>query len=252
MNYRTVRNTFCLVIAMVLIGCSSVSSDSDSNDDASTNDPLESVNRASWSLNYDYLDPYVIRPVSLAYVNNVPKPLRYGIANFLANLDEPANMLNNLFMGNGHKALDHFNRFWINSTFGIFGLFDIASAAGIYKEDNKGFGDVLGHYGVGNGPYLMVPAYGPYSPRETADLVDATYLPLSYLNIWTGLGKFIFQGMEKRASFVSQEATLKRSPDPYALTRGVYFQHQNFKAEIKENDQQDDPEQEALYDQYLK
>lgn len=56
-----------------------------------------------WTINYDYLDPYVVRPVSLFYVGYVPKPVRSGIANFLSNLDEPASMVNNLLMGNGTK-----------------------------------------------------------------------------------------------------------------------------------------------------
>jgi len=86
------------------------------------NDPFEGFNRAMWDINYEYLDPYLVRPVSLAYVGYTPVPVRSGISNFLANLDEPASMVNNLFMGNGEKALDHFNRFWINSTFGLLAL----------------------------------------------------------------------------------------------------------------------------------
>ncbi len=159
-------------------------------------------------------------------------------------------MVNNLLMGNGEKAVNHFNRFWINSTFGLLGLIDIASAAGINKNDNKSFSDAAGHYGVGNGPYLMIPGYGPYTVREVTDTVDGLYVPLVYLNFWASLGKWAFEGMETRALLVSQEAQLDTSPDPYALTREVYLQRQAFKAEISVDDEIDEQEEDLL-DEYL-
>lgn len=236
------------LLMLVLVGCSSAP-DSASDPDSNVNDPLEGFNRAMWTINYDYLDPYFVRPVSLAYVDYVPSPLRHGIANFLSNLDEPASMVNNLLMGNGSKALDHFNRFWINSTLGLLGLIDIATEAGITKHDEKAFSDAVGYYGVGNGPYVMVPGYGPFTIRESADMVDSTYVPLSYLNIWASLGKWALEGMETRAALVSQEAMLDDSPDPYALTREVYLQHKDFTAEIEKNDY--DQAEEEYLDSYL-
>ncbi|WP_180798368.1 MlaA family lipoprotein, partial [Vibrio parahaemolyticus] len=76
------------------------------------------------------------------------------------------------------------------------------------------------------------------------------YLPLSYLNIWAGLGKWALEGLEKRALLVPQEAQLDSSPDPYVLTRDVYIQRQNFKAEI-DTVEEVNPEEEALLDEYL-
>lgn len=239
---------FILLLAAVIVGCSSTPS---SQDEALSkpNDPFEGFNRAMWDVNYDYLDPYFIRPVSLAYVNHVPVPVRTGVSNFLSNLDEPASVINNLIMGNGKKALDHFNRFWINSTFGLLGLIDIASEAGITKNDAKSFGDAIGHYGVGHGPFIMVPGYGPYTVREVADLVDDTYVPLSYLNFWASAGKWALEGMESRAALVSQESMLDNSPDPYSLVRDIYLQHQDFKAEVETNKY--DESQEQFIDDYL-
>lgn len=212
-------------------------------------DPFESFNRAMWAVNYDYLDPYLVRPVSLAYVNYTPDPVRLGIRNFLANLDEPFSAVNNAVMGNGGTALDHFNRFWINSTLGLLGFIDIASAAGIEKREKKEFGDAIGHYGVATGPYIMVPAYGPIVLREGADLVDGLYPPISFLNFWAKFGKWALEGMEKRALVVPQEATLEQSPDPYSLTRDVYIQRQNYKAEI--DTEQVNEAEEAYIDDYL-
>ncbi|PSU29859.1 ABC transporter [Photobacterium lutimaris] len=194
-------------------------------------DPFEGFNRAMWNLNYDYLDPYLARPVSLAYVDYTPSFMRTGIKNFLANLDEPASMVNSLLMLNGEEAVRHFNRFWINSTFGVFGLIDIASAADIRKPVDKQFGDTMGKYGVANGPYFMFPVYGPVTLREGAgDVVDGLYLPLSALNFWQSLGKWAFEGMEDRAALVKQEAILKDSPDAYIFTRDAYIQNKNFRA----------------------
>lgn len=250
-----------LVISITLLGCSTAP-DETQQPGSETNasqaqsgpnnvyDPLESINRVMWDFNYDYLDPYLVRPVSLTYVNYTPVPVRSGVRNFLANLDEPFSMVNNAVMGNGSKAVDHFNRFWINSTFGLLGLIDIASAAGIEKRDKKEFSDAIGHYGVGNGPYFMVPGYGPITLREGADVVDGLYLPLSLLSFWGSVGKWAFEGMETRAQLVSQEATLENSPDSYSLMRDVYIQRQNFNAEIEVEFSQDS-EEEALIDSYL-
>lgn len=214
------------------------------------NDPLESFNRAMWTVNYDYLDPYLLRPAAIGYVTYVPYPVRKGLSNFLANLNEPSNALNNLLMGKGAVAIDHFNRFWINSTFGLFGLIDIASYAGLTKYDNKTFSDAIGHYGVPNGPYVMLPAVGPKTVRNSGELVDRLYLPLSYLNIWMGLGKWALEGLDSRATLVSQEALLKNSPDPYALVKEGYLQQEDFRADIK-TDTQHDKKTEDYLDKYM-
>lgn len=238
-----------LCSVLVISGCASAPEEQSVVGEPEVYDPLESFNRSMWTINYDYLDPYLVKPVSLAYVDYVPVPVRNGISNFLGNLDEPSSMVNNLVMGNGGKALDHFNRFWINTTLGLGGLIDVASAAGITDHDEKAFSDAVGHYGVGNGPYVMVPAYGPWTVRETADVVDGMYVPLSFLNFWAGLGKWALEGLESRAVLAQQESLLEGSPDPYALVRDVYIQRQDFKAEIETDDY--DEEQEAYLDEYL-
>ncbi|MGF1726776.1 MlaA family lipoprotein [Photobacterium nomapromontoriensis] len=194
-------------------------------------DPFEGFNRAMWNLNYNYLDPYIARPVSLAYVDYVPSPLRTGIMNFISNLEEPASMVNSIIMLEGEQAVTHFNRFWINSTFGLAGLIDIATLADIRKPSNRAFGDAMGYYGVGNGPYFMVPMYGPLTLREGAgDVVDGLYFPLNLLTFWQSLGKWALEGMEDRAALVNQEGILKDSPDPYIFTRDAYLQNKAFRA----------------------
>ncbi|PSV96341.1 MlaA family lipoprotein [Photobacterium angustum] len=220
--------------------------DSDSN---GVYDPLEGFNRAMWDLNYNYLDPYIARPVSLAYVDYTPTPVRKGIMNFLSNLDEPASMVNSLLSLNGKAAVTHFNRFWINTVFGLGGLIDIASAADINKPESRRFDDTLGYYGVPNGPYIMIPGYGPATMRGFTDTVDTYYPMLSFLNIWQGVGKWLFEGMEDRAALVKQEAMLDNSPDPYVFTRDAYIQHKDFIASDGKVDQEQQAD--SFDDSYL-
>ncbi len=194
-------------------------------------DPFESFNRLMWDVNYDLLDPYVLRPLSLGYVRFVPQFARTGIANFIANLEEPMSTVNSLLMLEGKKAVNHFNRFWINSTFGLAGVLDIASAAGIQKNNEREFGDVLGAYDIGQGPYFMLPVYGPITIREgVGDVVDNLYPPLSWLTLPQSFAKFILNGLEGRAAAVSQEQILANSLDPYVLVRDAYLQNKAFSA----------------------
>lgn len=245
MNFRLYRALLLTLLALTAVGCSS----KPDSQVGGAYDPIEGVNRAMWTLNYDYLDPYVLRPTAVAYVTYTPVPIRRGLSNFFSNLGEPSTILNNLLMGNGQKALVHFNRFWLNSTFGLLGIMDIASSTGLTDDGSKGLDDALGHYGVGNGAYVMVPAAGPYTVRNVAGFVDSTYFPLSYLNVWGTVGKILVQGLEGRASLINQESLLENSPDPYAFTRDIFLQRQAYNAEIVV-DEYNDAEEEAL-DDYL-
>ncbi|MGF1832833.1 MlaA family lipoprotein [Photobacterium sanguinicancri] len=214
-------------------------------------DPFEGINRTMWDLNYNYLDPYIARPAAIAYVDYVPVPVRSGLANFFANLEEPASMVNSLIMLNPENAATHFNRFWFNTVFGLGGLIDIATAANIPSPGQREFGDSLGSYGVGNGPYFMVPLYGPITLREgTGDIVDGLYFPLNLLTFWQSAGKWALEGLEKRAALVPQESILDDSPDPYIFTRDAYIQYKNFRATGGAT-VDEEPQEEAFSDEFL-
>lgn len=253
-----IKTLVIALLALFVFGCSSnpdeAPSESESNETAyqesHPNDPFEGFNRAMWDVNYGYLDPYILRPASLAYVNHTPSFIRKGISNFFSNLDEPSSAVNALLMGNGGEALTHFNRFWINTIFGLLGLFDVASEGGIVKEEERSFSDAIGSYGIGHGPYFMLPGYGPTTTRQVTDVVDGLYAPLSYLNFWGYLGKWTFEGLESRASLVSQEPLLEASPDPYSFARDVYLQRRDYKAGI-EFDEAFSDEDEELLDEFL-
>ncbi|PCS22027.1 MlaA family lipoprotein [Candidatus Enterovibrio escicola] len=194
-------------------------------------DLFEGFNRVMWVVNYDYLDPYISRPISLAYVDYIPSFTRTGISNFISNLEEPVSIVNSLIMLQGKDAVTHFNRFWINTVFGIAGLIDIASAANIQKLSDRKFGDTMGYYNIGQGSYLVMPLYGSLTIREGVGyMVDKLYPPLSLLTLPPLILKWILKGIETRVALVKQEEILENSLDPYAVSRDAYLQYRTFQA----------------------
>src|SRR5699024_5890407 len=147
----------------LLTGCATSSCNT-----SGCNDPLEGFNRQMFNFNYKVLDPYLVRPAALFWKNYIPSSARTGLLNFTSNLNEPASMVNYLLQGNGHQAAIHFTRFFLNTMIGLGGLIDVASMADkqLHNAHGRQFGSVLGHYGVGYGPYLVLPFYGSATIRE--------------------------------------------------------------------------------------
>ncbi|SMB81646.1 phospholipid-binding lipoprotein MlaA [Pasteurella testudinis DSM 23072] len=232
-----------LLLVTALSACSSIDETT-----GQRQDPLEGFNRTMWDFNYNVADPYVLKPVATGWKEYVPQPAKTALINAANNLDEPASFVNRLLEGEFNKAMVHFNRFWINSVFGLAGFMDIASAIdGLQTDGSRSFGDMLGSYGVGTGAYVMVPLYGPATPRQDlGGLVDQTYPVLSLLGPWT-LVKSGLQAVDKRANLLSQDALLEQSQDSYLTVREAYFQNLEFKvsdgkqgSEIKETLSEDE------------
>ncbi len=196
-------------------------------------DPLEKFNRAMWNINYNYLDPYILKPAAEGWKNYVPMPLRVGLVNIANNLDEPASFVNYLLEGKPKIAMLHFTRFWFNTIFGLGGLIDWADkipSLTVSHDSDRRFGDTLGVYGVKTGPYVMLPAYGPATPREDlGNLADYTYPVFSLLEWPVGLAKYVVQGLDKRAALLGKGKLLKDSQDPYIMFREAYFQNLNYR-----------------------
>ncbi|MGX2956690.1 MlaA family lipoprotein [Ursidibacter arcticus] len=217
-----------MIPVLILTACSS----SIDQETGQRKDPLEGFNRAMWKVNYEYLDPYVLEPVAKGWRDYVPSPVKTGLVNVANNLDEPASFVNRLLEGEGQKAMVHFTRFWFNTIFGLGGLIDFASMTNDLKLENgrRTFGDTLGSYDVPTGAYVMLPAYGPATPRQDlGGIVDTTYPVLSLLATPWSIAKFTVQGVNKRAELLGQDALLKQSQDPYATFREAYFQNLEFK-----------------------
>lgn len=129
-----------------------------------TNDPLEPMNRATFGFN-QALGKVVLTPIARGYRFIVPKPARRGLGNALHNLRSPVILANDLLQAEGKRASDTFVRFLINTTLGLAGLFDVAKKFGIEGHDED-FGQTLAVWGFGEGPYLVLPIFGPSSPRD--------------------------------------------------------------------------------------
>jgi phospholipid-binding lipoprotein MlaA len=146
-------------------------------------DPLEPFNRAAFDFN-EKVDNAVAKPVAKAYVAITPSPVRAGLTNFINNLGDVTSSANCLLQAKGQCAAENFMRFGMNSVFGIFGILDIASEAGIART-REDFGQTLGRWGVPTGPYIMMPIAGPTTLRDlAASRIDAVKAidPLKDLN----------------------------------------------------------------------
>ena len=133
-------------------------------------DPLESFNRSVFAFN-EAVDRAVLKPLALAYKAAVPSPVRTGVDNVFGNAGDAWSVVNHLLQGKVTSALEMTVRVTTNTVFGVGGLFDLASDAGLDRQ-TEDFGQTLGKWGFGPGPYLMLPFYGASSLR------DAVALPL--------------------------------------------------------------------------
>jgi phospholipid-binding lipoprotein MlaA len=212
-------------------------------------DPWEGFNRAMWNFNYNYLDKYVARPVAHGYRDYVPDPVKTGLDNFVQNLDEPHSLVNNTLQGKWHWALNAGGRFVVNSTVGILGLIDVADMMGMPRKQDD-FNEVLGYYGVPNGPYFMAPFAGPYVTREiTTDWVDELYFPLSELTLWQQVLKWGVKSLNARAAAIEQERLVDNALDPYSFVKDAYIQYVDYKVyDGKVPSKKDDDE---LLDEYM-
>jgi phospholipid-binding lipoprotein MlaA len=213
---------FVIACIFVLCGCSSTPEED-------PRDPIEPINRAFWTFTWDYTDKYITKPASIAYTTYTPLLLRSGLYNMALNLNEPSSIINNILQAKISNAVTSTKRFLLNSTIGLFGFFDPASDFGWTGEQEE-FGEVLGLYGLENGPYFIVPGLGPTSVREEfGDYVDKYYWPLAVINFWPNVARSAILGLEQRAALADQETLIRESFDNYEFVKNAYFQNMNYK-----------------------
>jgi len=199
------------------------------------NDPYESTNRAIFDFNMK-VDRNVAKPVAKFYNHAVPTFARDGLHNFLTNLDKPITLGNDMLQADGPRVGETLCRFTVNTTLGVGGLVDVATMIGV-PDHTEDFGQTLGTYGVGEGPYIVVPFMGPDPPRDIAgDVVDIFMDPLTYINFhgsdtWYAV-RAGTEVLDLRARNVDNLEQIERtSIDFYATTRSLYRQYRN--AEIR-------------------
>ncbi len=214
---------FCALLATSLMaGCAS-------SQNGEVADPIEGVNRGIFAFN-NVVDNALLEPVAKGYRAAVPKPARTGIRNVLHNLKSPTIVANGLLQGNVTMAANDMTRFLANTLLGLGGLIDIAGAEGVrYHEED--FGQTLAVWGAGNGPYLVLPLYGPSTLRDTAGLAVDSYT--DPLNLWLRntdrdggyYGRMAVSAVDKREELLDVLSDLKKnSVDYYAAVRSAYVQ----------------------------
>ena len=197
---------------------------------ATTNkDPLEGINRGIYKFN-DVTDKYALKSVASAYKAITPTPIRKGFNNFFSNLGSITTVLNDLLQLKFANAFTDAGRFIINSTFGIAGFIDVAGMDGIANR-NEDFGQTLGYWGVGNGPYLVLPFLGASTLRDTTGFVVdlVTSDPITYTH---NIGEIRLHNQLRAAQLVDARTELldakdivdEASLDPYAFMRDAYLQ----------------------------
>ena len=212
-------------------------------------DPFEALNRSMWDFNYLFLDRYFFRPVAHGYNDYVPTPVQTGVRNFVYNLDEPSSLVNNVLQGKWGWAANAGGRFTVNTTIGLLGFIDVADMMGMSRKQDD-INEVLGYYGVPNGPYFMAPFYGPIVTREIAsDWIDGLYFPLSELTLWQAVLRFGLKGLFNRVAVIDQERLLDNALDPYTFVKDAFLQHMDYK--VYDGDVPASQENDELLDEYL-
>ena len=192
---------------------------------ANPRDPLEPFNRGVYGFN-DAVDRAVVKPVATAYRDVLPSPVRTGVHNFFNNLQDLWSFVNNTLQLKGEGAGNSFMRFGVNTAFGLGGLLDIATEMRIERH-TEDFGQTLGYWGVGAGPYLVLPLLGPSTLRDTVALpVDMSGNAVSHVSdVPARNSATVLNLVDTRASLLNATQMLGEvALDPYTFTRDAFLQ----------------------------
>jgi len=211
-------------------------------------DPWEKMNRRVYSFNVA-VDNASLKPVAKGYRRVLPQPVRNGISNFFRNLGAPRNVVNNFLQGKPRHGFGELVRFAVNTTVGVGGLIDIASASGLEARP-EGFGQTAAVWGVPSGPYIMVPLLGPLTVRDALIIPATIRFDLLHHIDDTSVRDplWVLQSINLRHRVLPLEDLLQESKDPYVTLRETYLQNREFEAYDGDPPLADDDE---LYDEFL-
>lgn len=210
------RWTFLLTVLGAMTGCATT---------GNPRDPLEPLNRGIYGFNQG-VDKAVIKPIAEGYRTVVPSPVRTGVKNFFSNLNDVIVVANDLLQLKIGQAFSDTGRILVNSTIGVLGIIDVATAMGLEKH-NEDFGQTLGYWGFETGPYLVLPFLGPSSFRDTFGLaVDAQIDPvLNYDDVSERNGALALRIIDSRSRNLEAGNLLNEAAlDPYEFLRDAYLQ----------------------------
>lgn len=215
---RRVMSAGLVVVTLAAAGCAS-------GPTANPRDPLEPFNRGVYQFN-DAVDRAVVKPVATAYRDVLPSPIRTGVSNFFNNLQDAWSIVNNALQLKGQAASNSLVRFSVNTFLGLGGVLDIASEMQIERH-TKDFGHTLGYWGVGAGPYLVLPLLGPSTLRDTAAFtVDRAGSFVSGIDdVSTRNSLTALNLLDRRSTYLQASDMLDQvALDPYTFTRDAWLQ----------------------------
>ena len=206
---------FLLLFASLLLSaCASTSPNTNPKD------PYEGFNRSIYSFN-DSLDKAVFKPVAKGYKAVLPDLAQKMVHNFISNIDDVFVTGHDLLQFKFAKASSDFTRVWVNTIFGVFGLFNVAHNLEKHNED---FGQTLGYWGVSSGPYLVVPFFGPSSVRDGAGLIVDIYSGMIIQNVPARNTLFGITQIDQRVKLLDSESLIEDTVmDPYSFIRDAYL-----------------------------
>ena len=232
MNYfaRSSLSIVSVAFLWLLAGCATTYTPTacnylDPEEYTETSDPFESANRVIFKWN-EQSDRVIFEPVARAYKQVTPDPVEHGVSNFFRNLKEPRNMISSTLAGKLDIAATSGVRFVFNSTVGLFGFVDVADKAGMpYK--NFDFGNMFAYWGVGDGPYIVLPVRGPTNLRDSV----GSFAHVNYTYVEKRIKKSEHQTFVQVGSAINTRAQLlpftdilAEQPDPYIFARESYRQ----------------------------
>ena len=217
-----------LLSSLTLLSANALASEED--------DPWESFNRPIFTFN-DTVDTYALKPLAQGYQYVTPDPVEDGVTNFFGNLGDVKNLANDLLQGKFEEAGIDTARVLFNSTFGLLGIFDVASKMDLKRSDED-FGQTMGSWGLGSGPYVVLPLLGPSTVRDAFGKIPDTFVePYRYVsdvpvrNSARGLDV-----VDTRANLLSAEKLIVG--DKYVFIRNAYLQDREFG--VQDGDVEDD------------
>jgi phospholipid-binding lipoprotein MlaA len=205
-----------MLLSLSLLGCAT---------NGDPRDPLEPLNRGIYKFN-DTVDKAVLKPVATGYKEAMPEPVRTAVGNFFSNLDDVLVLLNDLLQFKLEQAASDFSRLVWNTSVGIAGLIDVATPMDLPKH-NEDFGQTLGYWGVNNGPYLVLPFFGPSTLRDTVGtVVDVQFDPVAqHTPVAERNSAIAIHAVDNRSRLLEAEEVFDEAAiDRYVFLRDAYLQ----------------------------
>jgi phospholipid-binding lipoprotein MlaA len=219
---RSARASAVILAATLLGACASIPAER-----RAVSDPWEPLNRTIFDVN-TAIDKVTLKPIAKGYQAIIPSPVRTGVSNFYSNLATPGSVVNNFLQGKPKRGLSELTRFLFNSTMGLGGILDVATAGGLeaYPED---IGQTLAVWGVPSGPYVMLPLVGPSTLRDALLFPIDAITPLYYYDNTSVRDKLqVLRIIDIRTRLLATEKFLEDSKDRYITLRESYLQNREY------------------------